>query len=85
VAHLRKTMLEELQRRNYSDSTIRHYLGFVERRFWPGCGFPAGPNQWRMNQRERASRPASPSRQPRIRIGAKGGKFFVSVGRSGCF
>ena len=31
MAHLRKTMLEELQRRNYSDSTIRHYLGFVER------------------------------------------------------
>jgi integrase/recombinase XerD len=31
VTHLRKMMLEELQRRNYSDRTIRYYLRFVER------------------------------------------------------
>jgi hypothetical protein len=30
VTHLRKIMLEEPQRRNYSDSTIRHYLHWVE-------------------------------------------------------
>jgi integrase/recombinase XerD len=31
VTHLRKMMLEELERRNYSAGTIRHYLRFVER------------------------------------------------------
>jgi site-specific recombinase XerD len=31
VTHLRTMMLEELQRRNYADTTIRHYLRFVER------------------------------------------------------
>jgi len=31
VTHLRKIMLEELQRRNYADTTIRRYLRFVER------------------------------------------------------
>jgi integrase/recombinase XerD len=31
VTHLRKMMLEELERRNYSGGTIRHYLRFVER------------------------------------------------------
>jgi len=30
VTHLRKIMLEELQRRNYADTTIRHYLQWVE-------------------------------------------------------
>ena len=31
MTRLRNIMLEELQRRNYADSTIRHYLRFVER------------------------------------------------------
>jgi integrase/recombinase XerD len=31
VTHLRKMMLEELERRNYSTGTIRYYLRFVER------------------------------------------------------
>jgi len=30
VTRLRQTMLEELQRRNYSDDTIRHYIRWVE-------------------------------------------------------
>ena len=30
MAHLRKMMLEELERRNYTAGTIRHYLRFVE-------------------------------------------------------
>lgn len=30
MTHLRKIMLEELQRRNCSDGTIRHYLRVVE-------------------------------------------------------
>ena len=31
MTHLRKLMLEELERRNYSESTTRRYLRFVER------------------------------------------------------
>lgn len=31
MTHLRKMMLEELERRNYTAGTIRHYLRFVER------------------------------------------------------
>jgi len=30
VTHLRKIMREELERRNYTDETIRHYLRYVE-------------------------------------------------------
>ena len=30
VTHLRKLMLEELQRRNYAENTIRHYVRAVE-------------------------------------------------------
>jgi integrase/recombinase XerD len=30
MTHLRKMMLEELQRRNYAENTIRHYLREVE-------------------------------------------------------
>lgn len=31
MTHLRKMMLEELERRNYAERTIRYYLSFVER------------------------------------------------------
>jgi site-specific recombinase XerD len=31
VTHLRRKMLEELERRNYSESTTRRYLRYVER------------------------------------------------------
>ena len=31
MTNLRKMMLEELERRNYSESTTRRYLRFVER------------------------------------------------------
>jgi integrase/recombinase XerD len=30
VTRLRQMMLEELQRRNYDDSTIRHYIRWIE-------------------------------------------------------
>jgi integrase/recombinase XerD len=31
VTHLRKIMLEELQRRHYSEATTQRYIRFVER------------------------------------------------------
>ena len=31
MTRLRKMMLEELERRNYSEGTTRHYLRYVER------------------------------------------------------
>ena len=52
MTHLRKIMLEELQRRNYSDSTIRHYLRFVEAfaRHFRKSPDKLGPNQLRTYQ-----------------------------------
>jgi hypothetical protein len=43
VTHLRRKMLEELERRNYSEATTRRYLRLVERfgqhfRDRPGAG-----------------------------------------------
>ena len=54
MTHLRKQMLEELQRRNYSENTTRHYIRTVEdfaRRF---CCSPdrLGPQQIREYQAE---------------------------------
>ena len=31
MTHLRKMMLEELQRRHYSEATTRRYIRFIER------------------------------------------------------
>jgi integrase/recombinase XerD len=52
VTHLRKIMLEELQRRNYSESTIRHYLRFVEAfaRHFGKSPDKLGPHQLRTYQ-----------------------------------
>lgn len=52
MTRLRKIMLEELQRRNYSDSTIRHYLRFVEAfaRHFGKSPDKLGPNQLRTYQ-----------------------------------
>jgi hypothetical protein len=49
VTHLRKMMIEELQRRNYSASTIRYYLRFVERFAQHFCRSPdkLGPEHLR--------------------------------------
>jgi len=65
VTHLRKMMLEELERRNYSRGTIRYYLRFVER-FSQHFGKPPdklGPDHLRSYQayllRERKLSPGS--------------------------
>ena len=49
VTHLRKVMLEELQRRNFSEQTIRSYLGAVERfaRFFDKPPDQLGPEEIR--------------------------------------
>ena len=45
MTHLRKMMLEELQRRNYSQTTVRAYLLAVRRlrRALPSAAGSAGP------------------------------------------
>ena len=65
MTHLRKMMLEELERRNYSRGTIRYYLRFVER-FSQHFGKPPdklGPDHLRSYQayllRERKLCPGS--------------------------
>ena len=65
MTHLRKMMLEELERRNYSRGTIRYYLRFVER-FSQHFGKPPdklGPDHLRSYQayllRERKLSPGS--------------------------
>jgi len=48
VTHLGKMMLEELQRRNYSDGTIRRYLHMVEDF---ACHFDKSPEKEMRNPR----------------------------------
>jgi len=52
VTHLRKMMLEELERRNYSTRTIRYYLRFVERfaKYFGKSPDKLGPDHLRVYQ-----------------------------------
>ncbi len=52
MTHLRKKMLEELERRNYSASTVRCYLGVVEdfARYFQQAPDRLGPDQMRSYQ-----------------------------------
>jgi hypothetical protein len=52
VTHLRKVMLDELQRRNYSPSTIRNYIHLVEdfARYFARSPYRLGPDHLRQYQ-----------------------------------
>ena len=54
MTHLRKMMLEELQRRNYAETTIDCYLRAVEdfARLLPSLSRPLGPRHIREYQAE---------------------------------
>jgi integrase/recombinase XerD len=66
VTRLRQMMLEELQRRNYSEATIRHYLRWVEQyaRFFGRPPDKLGLDHLRISGRRTCSRHTSCVRAP---------------------